>query len=893
MLESGLNNIAGPEKGRTSEYVGLALVVVQLALIILVLRQVDVLSIAFRRIVYVAAVGFVVNHLLPLNLRLPFFVLLSLGVMLLVLGTPTTPEIWWEPALAIPRAGMILAVGAVLIGICHLPIGFWKRVGLLVVAAGVAATFRAGILKSGGLEIIWIILAAIFMFRIIIYLYDLSTSRTQPSLVRSVAYFFLIPNVCCMLFPVIDFKTFCNSHYNDAPLRVYQRGVSWMGRGVVQLIIYRFVDQIFAVKATSVASGTDLIRYLFANSLLYLNVSGYFHFIVGMLLLFGFNLPETNHRYFLASSFTDYWRRVNIYWKDFMVKVFYYPVFFKLKKWGATKAIVVATLWVFFATWALHLYQTWWLKGSVSVSKPDMFFWSILGLLVLANSLWEMKHPRKRKIALDTYAARDVVWLVLRTAGTFACICLLWSLWSSPGVRVWIGMWKYADSRTAIWGLAVLASIIVAKIVLEVLPIIRNQLPARPGDKSSPGTLFRRNLFQTASPLLSIWVVTLPVVQSHLLDLRLERFYPLLKIERFYDVVEAGDSLLPNDAGEELNYYKRLTSLDEGNRQLLEIFTGRPIPRLPHDGSPPVVDTQDFRFYALKPSADVHDAYETDDFQTNRWGMRDRDYAKIKPDGTVRIALLGSSHTMGYAMGQNEYFEAILEDRLNREFLSVNGHVRFEVLNFAGSGYSPLSQICVLQEKVRSFRPDVVVLVAHLHDFSSLNYHLRKALRQGYPIPYEQLRRTLREARVWHGLHDGVAEKRLLPFEPALMEWSLTQIRKECGTIGALPIVVVVPAPGLELPLTPERRIKAAELKNMAANGGFVVVDLSHLFDTFDPEELHTGIVPHSNSKSHALIADALYKHLTTDPRIDLANLARRTAAPNTTSHVATTRSLK
>ena len=54
--------------------------------------------------------------------------------------------------------------------------------------------------------------------------------------------------------------------------------------------------------------------------LLYLRVSGQFHIIVGMLHLFGYDLPETNHRYLLARSVNDFWRRVNIYWKDFMVK---------------------------------------------------------------------------------------------------------------------------------------------------------------------------------------------------------------------------------------------------------------------------------------------------------------------------------------------------------------------------------------------------------------------------------------------------------------------------------------------------------------------------------------------------------------------------------------------
>ena len=82
----------------------------------------------------------------------------------------------------------------------------------------------------------------------------------------------------------------------------------------------------------------DLVQYVVSNFLLYLRVSGTFHLIVGMLYLFGFRLPETHHRYFLASSFTDFWRRINIYWKDFMLKIFYYPAVFRLRRLGMTSA---------------------------------------------------------------------------------------------------------------------------------------------------------------------------------------------------------------------------------------------------------------------------------------------------------------------------------------------------------------------------------------------------------------------------------------------------------------------------------------------------------------------------------------------------------------------------
>ena len=98
----------------------------------------------------------------------------------------------------------------------------------------------------------------------------------------------------------------------------------------------------------------------------------WFHLIVGMLHLFGFRLPETHRLFYLSSSFTDFWRRINIYWKDFMQKIFYYPAVFRLKHLGTTRALVIATLYVFVMTWFLHAYQWFWLRGTMRSTKPPM-----------------------------------------------------------------------------------------------------------------------------------------------------------------------------------------------------------------------------------------------------------------------------------------------------------------------------------------------------------------------------------------------------------------------------------------------------------------------------------------------------------------------------------------
>jgi len=86
--------------------------------------------------------------------------------MLLVLGTPPDPEQLWSASLALPRTALILTIGLSLIWICNLRLSFWTRAAMLIGIGSVAACFRAGVLSTGGFEIIWIILAALFMFRL-------------------------------------------------------------------------------------------------------------------------------------------------------------------------------------------------------------------------------------------------------------------------------------------------------------------------------------------------------------------------------------------------------------------------------------------------------------------------------------------------------------------------------------------------------------------------------------------------------------------------------------------------------------------------------------------------------------------------------------------------------
>src|SRR3546814_731427 len=389
--------------------------------------QFEIENNAFREVAVLDFAGFAVHYLLPQRFRLPFFAGLSVVAVLFVFG--------------LADGAWLLGFGLLLLGICHLPFSLWLRIGLLVGAGLFAAAARIEWIPGPWSQAIWPILASMFMFRLIVYLYDMRQEKASFS--RSVSYFFMLPNVCFPMFPVVDYKGFRRSYYDIDEHRIYQIGVDWMVRGILHLILYRIIYYYWTIGPAEVIDPDTLTQYLVTNFLLYLRISGDFHLITGMLHLFGFNLTPTHHHYCLSSSFTDFWRRINIYWKDFMMKIFYYPLFFKLRRYGDVPAIVVATVIVFLLTWLLHSYQWFWLRGDFPIIWQDGIFWMTLALLVVVGALREFRRGRARTLGTTQETLDDKIKRGLRTVALFFAICILWSVWTSESLAQWSSIWNF------------------------------------------------------------------------------------------------------------------------------------------------------------------------------------------------------------------------------------------------------------------------------------------------------------------------------------------------------------------------------------------------------------------------------------------------------------------
>jgi len=371
--------------------------------------------------------AFAVHYWLPHAWKKPAFVIISL------IGSYALLDRFSATAL--------IACGLGFYAILHLPIAYWLRAGIVAVIGIACLYLRGDVLPwpewNETAAAFWPVFGGLFMFRMMIYVYDLRQPKQAGGFMDYLTYFFILPNYYFLLFPVVDYQTMRSTYYSAEFHKQAQEGVRWIIRGLSQLMAYRLIYYWRPNLAPDdVESFGELVLAMVMTYLLYLRLSGQYHLIIGTMHLFGFNLPETHRRFLLASSFTDFWRRINIYWKDFMVKMFYFPAFFRLRKYGEMKATALATLLVFTLTWVLHSYQFYWLMGQWLLSWHDALFWGILGALVLVNVLIETR-ARPKSGAAAARKPRPVVH-GLKVAATFATIVTLWSLWYSPSVTQWI-----------------------------------------------------------------------------------------------------------------------------------------------------------------------------------------------------------------------------------------------------------------------------------------------------------------------------------------------------------------------------------------------------------------------------------------------------------------------
>jgi lysophospholipase L1-like esterase len=518
---------------------------------------------------------------------------------------------------------------------------------------------------------------------------------------------------------------------------------------------------------------------------------------------------------------------------------------------GATGSLVVATLIAFFATWALHSYQWFWIRRTFPVVWQDIVFWSAMGLAVLANMLVEARRGRKRRLTTPGRSARDELSLALRTIGTFAVICLSWAVWSARSSAE-LGL---VLSKLTVMGPADVAWLVAGVVGLGLAAVLyeRREQRALRRKGEAPGGLRLGPLHLSWSALRvgASATALLAVVYASLVW-----YYP----PAVADVVDRLKNPLRLNRGDaalmDRGYYEELTDVSRFNPELAQIYAQKPAD---WDRCWAFHRIEGFPTFEMLPSRRV--AYMGAMMSTNRWGMRDRDYEREKPPGTLRIALLGDSQAMGGGTEDALTFENVAEDLLNRDAAGTGaGGGRAEILNFSVAGYGPAARLWLLERSVWAFQPDVV-LVTGVNDLVWVAREVAGGAEGRYAQPFPAMAEAARDAGIDAGTPHDVAMARHVPHRERVLRAIYEGIVRSCRAHGARPVAVFIPQPR---PEAPEAMADIRRQIELAREAGFTVIDL---LDTYAGV---TDLAPlwvapwdrHPNARGHAMLGERLYEGL-------------------------------
>lgn len=635
------------------------------------------------------------------------------------------------------------------------------RILWAIFLTAVLAVLRIGFVNLPFIPLAVPVVGSMIMFRYVLMLYEHHYEKPESTWIQKFTYLILPPALAFPLFPIVDYKSFLRNHHPQDS-SVIKTGLTRIAAGLIFMMSFRILYLYFIPGYVEVHDALSVFTYTICNYLYILNVFGVMWIAVGYLGILGFDLPPVFNYVFLIDNFRDIWRRINVYWRDFMVKLVYYPLYFNLRK-KTKAAILITSLTTLTISAMLHGWQWFWLQGTFVLHAPGIIFWFVIGLVISINLA--MQNPIGQAPKTLSPAIR-----ALRITGMFLFMCIMWSLWNSSSIDEWIHLLSYYTIGTPMmW-------IIITAILFGIflLHFIIQRLPEKPA-----GHHILNKAYHPAAILTVCALMLAPLLPN------ISEKIPGITGEFLASVSKAQLSDADQSAATE-NYYNRMLASDGMGSRPWEVHTpGRDAQSGLDDAC---VRSENLLVRELIPSkVTVINGWT---ITTNSFGMRDDEYALEKPESTYRIAILGASYEMGSGVAQDSTFEALLEKMLNDSLSPKN----IEVLNFAVGGYHLPQLVWVAENKLPQFQPDLVLCFVHPADAARTSDYMANMVRNGIDLHYPELYQIRKESGAEQHMEQKVLVNKFYPFTGRITEWSLGTIYATSKSMNAEFGVVYLPS---------------------------------------------------------------------------------------------------